>query len=80
MATPAAAPDTVAVWAINQRCLDDLTALRDYQPATDANPNAFLLTCRELAGRLLAHANLKDQYESNAGEVLRLHVRQVEDT
>ena len=72
MATPAAAPDTVAVWAVDQQCLDDLTALRDYQSATDANPNAFLLTCRELAGRLLAHANLKDQYESNAGEVLRL--------
>ena len=80
MATPAAAPDTVAIWAVNQRCLDDLTTLCDYQPAADANPNAFLLTCRELAGRLLAHANLKDQYESNAGEVLRLRTRQVEDT
>ena len=80
MATLAAAPNTVAVWAVDQRCLDDLTALRDYQPAADANPNAFLLTCRELAGCLLSHANLKDQYESNAGEVLCLHARQAEDT
>ena len=80
MATPAAAPATVAVWAVDQWCLDDLTALCDYQPAADANPNAFLLTCRELAGRLLAHANLKNQYESNAGEVLRLCARQAEDT
>ena len=80
MAAPATAPDTVAAWAVDQRCLDDLTALRDYQTAADANPNAFLLTCRELAGRLLTHANLKDQYESNAGEVLRLSARQAEDT
>ena len=80
MATPAATPNTVAIWAIDQRYLDDLTTLHDYQPATDANPNAFLLTCRELAGRLHSHANLKDRYESNAGEVLRLHTRQAEDT
>ena len=80
MAIPAATPNTVTVWAVNQRCLEDLTALRDYQPAMDANPNAFFLTCRELAGRLLAHANLKDQYELNAGEVVRLCSRQVEDT
>ena len=80
MATPADAPVTVAVWAVNQRCLDNITALCDYQTAADANPNAFLLTCRELAGRLLAHANLKDQHKSNAGKVLRLRARQVEDT
>ena len=80
MAIPAVAPDTVAIWAVDQRCLDDLTTLRDYQSAADANPNAFLLTCRELAGRLLSHPNLKDQYESNAGEVLRLRARQAEDT
>ena len=80
MATPAATPDTVTVWAVDQRCLDDLTALRDYQPAADANPNGFLMTCREWAGRLLSHANLKDQYKSIAGEVLRLRARQAEDT
>ena len=60
MATPATAPDTVAIWVNDQQCLYDFTALRDYQPATDANPNAFLVTCRELAGRLLSYANLKD--------------------